>query len=97
MAPESKKEKVEQQEQAEKVQQSEQAEIEQQEQAEQPEIAQGPEKLVDIKTVSEMIGFKKTWIYNKIKEGGDFPKPAKIGRSIRWKLSAIQNWINEQK
>lgn len=58
--------------------------------------SQSVEKLIDIKAVEEMLKFKRGWIYRKIKEGA-FPEPVKIGRATRWKLSTIQNWINEQK
>ena len=52
------------------------------------------EKLLNIKEVSKMSGLKKSTIYSYIKKD-KFPKPKKIGKLSRWKLSDIRNWMEE--
>jgi len=53
------------------------------------------EKFLTVREVSEIVGFKISTIYKFIKTK-DFPKPMKIGKSSRWKLTDIQKWINHQ-
>ncbi|GAX87031.1 prophage regulatory protein [Lebetimonas natsushimae] len=45
-------------------------------------------KLLTIKEVTKMVGFKTSTIYKFIKTK-NFPKPVKIGKSSRWLLSDI--------
>jgi len=52
-------------------------------------------KLLTIKQVSEIVGFKISTIYKFISKN-DFPAPIKIGRSSRWKIHDIQKWIEEK-
>ena len=51
------------------------------------------ERLLPIKEVVKIVGFKKSTIYKFIKEG-KFPEPVKIGTSSRWKLSSIRKWMD---
>lgn len=54
------------------------------------------ERLITLKEVQEMIGFKKDYIYRNIKKG-TFPKQVNCGgRGVRWKLSEVQKWIERQ-
>ena len=50
------------------------------------------EKLLPIKEVANIVGFKPSTIYKFI-HTKQFPKPIKIGRSSRWKLQDINEWI----
>ena len=52
------------------------------------------EKLLTIKEVVNIVGFKTSTIYKFIKTKG-FPKPVKIGKSSRWKLSDVNNWLKQ--
>lgn len=54
-------------------------------------------KLLTINDVIERVGFKKTKLYNWIKED-KFPKPISISdtRSVRWIESDVENWIMNQ-
>jgi prophage regulatory protein len=52
------------------------------------------ERLLTLKEVVNIVGFKKSTIYKFIKEG-KFPKQIKIGHSSRWKLSDIQEWMKQ--
>lgn len=55
------------------------------------------ERLITIKEVQNLVGFKKDYIYRQIKKGA-FPKQINFGgRSVRWRLSEVQNWIDSQK
>jgi prophage regulatory protein len=53
-------------------------------------------KLLTIKEVTQMVGFKTSTIYKFIKTKG-FPQPVKIGKSSRWLLSDINQWITNYK
>ena len=52
-------------------------------------------KLLTIQEVIKIVGIKKTTLYNLIKEG-KFPQQIKIGHLSRWRLSDIQDWIDNQ-
>lgn len=51
--------------------------------------------LIDMKSITQMIGMTDKWIYSLIKKQL-FPKPIKLGRSSRWRLRDIEQWIDEQ-
>ena len=53
------------------------------------------ERLLTIKEVCKVVGFKKSTIYKFIKQNR-FPSPLKVGSSSRWKLTDIQKWIDHQ-
>lgn len=53
------------------------------------------EKLLPLPDVEASIGFKRSHIYDLIKQG-KFPAPVAIGSSRRWTQSSIQNWIAEK-
>lgn len=50
-------------------------------------------KLIDLKFICEKTGFSKAYIY-KLMNNKLFPKPLKIGRSSRWRLSEFQEWLD---
>lgn len=33
---------------------------------------------------------------HKLSKNGEFPKPLKIGRCLRWNIQAVKQWINTQ-
>ena len=51
-------------------------------------------RLLTIKEVVNIVGFKTSTIYKFIKTK-NFPKPVKIGKSSRWKLLDVNNWIEQ--
>ncbi|MBW4204299.1 AlpA family phage regulatory protein [Enterobacter cloacae subsp. cloacae] len=51
--------------------------------------------LMDLKEVCKAVGFKKGSIYSWMK-AGKFPKPIKIGRSVRWVSTEVEEWIAEK-
>ena len=53
------------------------------------------EKLLPLPEVEASIGFKRSHIYELIKQG-QFPAPVAIGTSRRWKESSVQAWIAEK-
>ena len=52
------------------------------------------ERLLTIKEVVSIVGFKTSTIYKFIKTKG-FPKPVKIGKSSRWRLSDVNKWLEQ--
>jgi prophage regulatory protein len=58
----------------------------------------GPSKLVRIKTVVELTGLSKSYIYD-LANKGIFPKSIQLvpsGTSVAWIESEIQNWIDSR-
>lgn len=53
------------------------------------------EKLLKIKEVEEIVGFKKSWIYERISER-KFPTPIPFGSAKRWAASEVQAWMQER-
>lgn len=54
------------------------------------------EQFLPMSEVTKLVGFKKSWVQQKIAEG-EFPRPIKFGRAARWPASKIQSWIDQQK
>jgi len=52
------------------------------------------ERLITIKEVTQIVGFKRSTIYKFIQQN-KFPSPFKIGKSSRWKLTDIQKWMEQ--
>ncbi|VVT48070.1 hypothetical protein UYSO10_2002 [Kosakonia radicincitans] len=48
----------------------------------------------DLNQVSSVIGFGKTKIYSMVKKG-EFPKPVKIGRRVRWVSTEVEEWMRK--
>ena len=51
------------------------------------------DRLIRLHTVMELSGLSRSTIYRKISER-EFPAPYKFGRSSLWKLSELNNWID---
>jgi prophage regulatory protein len=50
--------------------------------------------LLPLADVENIAGFKKSKIY-KMMADGEFPLPVRLGkRSVRWKSSSLNSWIN---
>jgi len=52
------------------------------------------DKFLTIKEVMSRVGLSRSMIY-KLLEHGEFPRPKKIGRLIRWRESVIEAWMDE--
>ena len=53
------------------------------------------DKLIPLKEVERMTGFKKSWIYEKIKQG-EFPAQVLVSSRARWSEAAVAEWIAQQ-
>lgn len=53
------------------------------------------ERIIRLPEVLDMVGMRKTAVYDKIKDGS-FPKPLKLGRMSGWLESDVQQWIMQQ-
>ena len=51
-------------------------------------------KFLCMKEVEAKIGFKKSWIHERVKQGM-FPPPIKIGGASRWLSSDIDQWMEQ--
>lgn len=53
-------------------------------------------KLLKLKTVTEITGISRSYIY-ALAQKGDFPKPIKLTeRSSAWVASEVQEWIESR-
>ena len=53
-------------------------------------------KLISLKEVSDLVGLKKSAIYERV-SFGEFPKPVKLSqRCSRWSLVEVQKWIRQE-
>ncbi|WP_413481647.1 helix-turn-helix transcriptional regulator [Serratia proteamaculans] len=53
------------------------------------------DKLVDMVFITEFTGLSDKWFYKLIQEG-EFPKPIKLGRSSRWLISEVEQWVQKR-
>lgn len=53
------------------------------------------ERFLTLSEVEKITGFKKTFIYQQ-GDKGNFPQRRKIGKSARWLLSEIKEWMASQ-
>ena len=52
------------------------------------------ERLLRVPEVETLAAMKKSKLYDLVKQG-QFPAPVRIGpRAVRWRLSAVQKWID---
>lgn len=52
------------------------------------------DRLIRLPEVENIIGLKRTQIYEMVKTGS-FPAPVKIGGASRWSLRAVSAWMNK--
>ena len=53
-------------------------------------------KLLRLEAVISLIGMKRSWILQKVKDG-EFPKPLRLSpRAVVWRQSDVIEWINAQ-
>ena len=53
-------------------------------------------KILRRKDVEKMVGLSRSTIY-KLMNQGSFPKAIRLGpRAVGWRISDIENWINQQ-
>ena len=54
------------------------------------------DKLLRLEAVISLIGMKRSWILQKVKDG-KFPKPLRLSpRAVAWRQSDVMEWINAQ-
>lgn len=54
------------------------------------------DRLIDIEEVSNIVGMKRSAIYNRVRSG-EMPSPIRLsGRCTRWKLSQVHAWIESK-
>jgi prophage regulatory protein len=55
----------------------------------------GPDQLIRLSQVINLVGLKRSWIYQRTKEG-KFPRPIKIGsRASVWTQISVAAWIQK--
>lgn len=56
---------------------------------------QNEQRILRLPQVMEMVGLRKTAVYQRIKENS-FPAPIKLGSASGWIQHDIEDWINQQ-
>lgn len=61
------------------------------------EQTKSPQLLLRLQDVRERLGgMSRTWVYMAAKEGR-FPKPIRLGGSVRWVAEDVDQWIESQR
>lgn len=58
-------------------------------------IQSSDEKLVSAREAASRYGMSVSWLYEEV-AAGRIPKPIKLGKSSRWRLSALLQNIDER-
>jgi|UniRef100_E6QGL0 prophage regulatory protein len=53
------------------------------------------QRILRLPQVMELVGLRKTAVYQRIKENS-FPAPIKLGSASGWIQRDIEDWINQQ-
>lgn len=53
-----------------------------------------PERLLRVQEGAQMLGISKSFFWQRVRSG-EIPKPVKLGRLSRWRLSDIEAVIEE--
>jgi excisionase family DNA binding protein len=48
--------------------------------------------LLDVRAVAKMLGCSPRHVY-RLSDGGRMPAPVKLGALVRWRATAIEEWI----
>ena len=54
-----------------------------------------PLQFVDLHEVTRRTSLKKSYIY-RLMSSAAFPRPVRIGKSVRWVLAEIDAWLHER-
>ncbi len=57
------------------------------------EIFKNNPRLITAENLGDMLSLGRSKVYD-MKASGLLPRPIKLGRSVRWRLSDIESWIN---
>ncbi len=52
-----------------------------------------PARMLDVETVATMLGVSGRHVY-RLADGGQMPRPVKLGGAVRWDRCAIEQWID---
>lgn len=52
------------------------------------------ESLIDLDAVTRLVGMRRTWVYDAVKDGR-FPAPLKIGTASRWRIGDVRRWLSD--
>lgn len=50
--------------------------------------------LLTVKEVAEMLGLSERTVY-RLADGGNMPRPVKIGAAVRWRRNELDMWIEK--
>lgn len=54
------------------------------------------DRLLTLKSVMDMVGFKQSWIYREV-AAGRFPQPRRFSaKASRWSEAEVQAWVRRQ-
>ncbi|MCA9196037.1 MAG: helix-turn-helix domain-containing protein [Planctomycetales bacterium] len=50
------------------------------------------QQLMNVSQVAELLGVSAKHV-GRLSEAGGMPRPVRLGRSKRWRMAEVQNWI----
>lgn len=53
------------------------------------------DRAIDVEEVSKLLGVHPRTVGNMVGRG-DFPKPFRLGKSVRWQLSVVEQFISDR-
>ena len=54
-----------------------------------------PKRLLDADDIADLIGLSgRRAVYRRLARGSDFPRPVRIGRSMRWRPEDVADWLD---
>ena len=57
----------------------------------------GISPLLGVADVAALLGTSAKGVYNRLHRGSGFPPPIRIGRSLRWRVEDINDWLDSQR
>lgn len=52
-------------------------------------------KYATAREIGQLLNISRAGVH-KLSKSGDFPQPVKIGRSLRWSVETVKNWLEQQ-
>lgn len=56
---------------------------------------QGGDQMLTRPEVQRLMKISRSWLHDAVKQG-QFPAPIRCGRAVRWRMSAIREWMDRQ-
>jgi excisionase family DNA binding protein len=55
-----------------------------------------PDRLISLRDLAEFLGVSVSTIYNRRYRGEDLPRGYRVGRQVRYRMSDVEAWLDQQ-